>query len=515
MNGSPLDAADLRCGRVLVAVALLSGIGLMWPLWTGGPLVLDEHCSYWIVDAETPGTIYSRSLSHAATPPLSSWLQWLSLSLLGKSEVAFRLPSALCYLGAIGVTFLVGAALDRPMTGGLAALFVAWHPEALTEVRLARPYGLLLLLSALLLWGAARWWQAPASRTGPVTVGLSAAALLWTHYVAALLVATVGAVLFVSRGPGIAATRASQKHVVMAGLMIVLASLPLWPAVLRIAEWSPYLNYQRQSPKLTEFIGPIWWIGIPVGLVLSAVAGRRGAKTGTTRTRLIFITAAWGLLPLLALTVAARGDLTSLANPRYRVPFVVAGSYCIAQLIQWRAPPRSWAATACVLVIGAAWWFGGASPWGPGRLSDPLADEWQALAERIERDGRAGEPVFVQGGLVEASLIPLLYEDEAFVEYVGCRASRFYLESPHPRIGLPFLWDEQSGVQDYYRERMREIPESGQDSFWLACALDTDLNRNSCDGMQVIASQEGYEVVAELEYAQTILRRYRLIRERR
>lgn len=508
MNGAPHDASDARSGRLLLALALLSGAGLMSPLWFAGPLSLDEHCSYWIVAGPSGGSICTRSLQYAATPPLSSWMQRLSLAAFGKSEFAFRLPSALCYLAAIGMTFLVGTTLDSRTTGGLAALLVAWHPEALQDVRLARPYGLLLLLSAMLLWGAACWWARPASRWGPALVVVSAIALLWTHYVAVLLLATVGGALLMARGSSPAGIRPRRVHVLGAGLVIALATLPLLPAVQRMAEWSPFLNYRQQAPPLSELVGPVWWSTAAAALVVSLLPGRRTADEQASGRRLTLIAAAWGLLPVLVLALLAHGDLTSLANPRYRVPFVVGGSCCITAIIRWRAPRDGWAIAACTVVIIFAWWIGGVWPWDLGRLNDPLAAEWKDLAERIDRAGRAGEPVFVQGGLIESSLVPAMYDDQAFLEYVACRTSRFYLESEHPRIGLPFLWDQQSGVTDAFRQRLQNLPASGHRSFWLACALDTDLNRNSCDGLQRLAAQAGYEVVAEEKYPQTLLQRY-------
>lgn len=481
----------------------------MLPVRFAGPLVLDEHCSYWIVDGPAGGTISNRSLGYAATPPLSSWVQSLSLSLLGKSEFTFRLPSVLAYLAAIGATFLLGSALDNRTTGGLAALLVAWHPDALQEVRLARPYGLLLLLSALLLWGSVRWSRLPVSRLGPAVTVLSAAALLWTHYVAALLVVAAGAVLLFSRGPDPFAPPLRRLHVTAAGLLIMVISLPLWPAVLRMLEWSPFLNYRTQDPGWADLISPVWRGAIPAGVILALLPVRRVRSEHVHRTRLVLTTAAWGLLPVLLLVLLARGDMTSLADPRYRVPFVVAGSCFITQFLQWRSPSRLWTTAACVLMLGSAWWMTGSRPWDPGRLGDPLGGEWRDLATRVEREGRTGEPLFVQGGLIEARLVPALSDDAAFLEYVACRASRFYLPSEHPRIGLPFLWNPQTGVTDVFRARLRTLPESGHESFWLACALDTDLNRNSWEGMQSLALQEGYTVIAQEQYPQTILQRYR------
>jgi len=175
---------------VLILGLVVSWAVLMWPLIDAGPLVLDEHGSYWIIDAEIPGSSLSRALNYAAIPPLSSWLQEVFLWTFGKSEFVFRLPSALCMLGAILVTFQVGREMGNVATGGMAALLLTWHPEAMDEVRIARCYGLLMLLSAGLVWMTLRWKRSPASpiyallwSVAAVGVLCRASAHLWVVYV--------------------------------------------------------------------------------------------------------------------------------------------------------------------------------------------------------------------------------------------------------------------------------------------------------------------------------------------
>ena len=501
-------AGDQRRGRLLLAIALLSGCCLMWPMATAGPLVLDEHGSYWIVDSGLPGSSLERSLNYAAIPPLSSWLQMLSLAVFGKSEWAFRLPSAFCYLAAIGVIYLAGEVLADRQTGGLAALVLAWHPEALDEVRIARAYGLVLLLAALLLLITVNWWRVPRSRRLPVAWVATAAALIWTHYVAALFVLFVGLTLFAAPFRREGVTRIPVWSVVLTGSGGIALALPLVPALRRMSEWSPFLNYQSAEPSLGEIIGPVWWLGLPIGVIVASLQrSRDGSATGPGWPR-IMIALFWTLAPLLCLAGLATGSLTSLANPRYRVPFAAAGALLSAMLLRWRPAPFVLSLAGAVCLLAASWWAEGTHPFRLGRLSDALAPEWQSVAERIERDGLEGEPVFVQSGLIESSLVPVLHDDPLFMEYVACRAGRFYLESPHPRYGLPFLWDEQTGVVDFYGQLLSEEASPRVDTFWVACALDTDLNRNSLDGIRQIAEFSGFEVAEEHAYDLTALLRF-------
>ncbi|MFN8710123.1 MAG: ArnT family glycosyltransferase, partial [Planctomyces sp.] len=200
------DPAGDSIGRLLLVLACLSSIGLMFPMWSAGPLVLDEHGSYWMIDSDLPGTTLSRSLSYTAIPPLSGWLQELFLLALGKSELVFRLPSALCHLIAVPVIYFAGTTLRGRLPGGIAALLLAWHPEALDEVRIARCYGLVLLMASLVVWATLRWLKHGPQVRWVVAWTLSAAGLMWTHYTSALLVILAAGCLgfssFRARKPG-------------------------------------------------------------------------------------------------------------------------------------------------------------------------------------------------------------------------------------------------------------------------------------------------------------------------
>ena len=56
---------------------------------------------------------------------------WLSVLVLGKSDLTFRLPSAICAIAAIPVVYQTGKELSDSRTGGIAAMMLAWHPEAI------------------------------------------------------------------------------------------------------------------------------------------------------------------------------------------------------------------------------------------------------------------------------------------------------------------------------------------------------------------------------------------------
>src|SRR5690606_36025719 len=141
--------------------ALFTGGLAMAPAFRPWPLLLDEHVSYWIAAFDSPGSIGQRSMDQAATPPLSSIAQQVSLFVLGKSELAMRLPSIAAFFAAIFGIFAFGRARGMEAAGGAAALLFASIPVVVDECRLARPYALSVALGAWGLWASAQWARHP------------------------------------------------------------------------------------------------------------------------------------------------------------------------------------------------------------------------------------------------------------------------------------------------------------------------------------------------------------------
>lgn len=507
--------------NLLLLLAVASWCLLMWPLCTAGPLVLDEHGSYWIIDSDLPGSSLNRSLEYAAIPPLSSWLQEVFLNVLGKSEFAFRLPSALCALGAIVVCYLVGAASGCRLAGGLAACIIAWHPEAMDEVRIARCYGLVLLLGAVLMLALIRWQRSPDSFVWAISWSLAGAALIWTHYTAGLVVAVSGfaAAAFCLRA---GSNFRPISRLTIAVLLQMGLCLPLVSAVVRLSEWGPYMNFSKADASVLDVIGPFWWAGLPAGYALKVLITRFGkASTNTTEHDIgeensgstvrsmapYFLTAACALIPLIILTGLSSGEISSLSNPRYRIASAPAGA-CFAALLLSSSWKTAFPCGVAFLLI--AWLCSPADPWTLKRLDSPADLDWRQLnahlAERVEQE----EPIFVLSGLVEGYLVPVFEADPVFMEYVACRVSRFYVETHHPRIAIPFRWDIR-GTSDAYRERLKSWQNSSG-SVWVACATDTDLNRFSMAGVELILESSGYEPVEIKTWPNATLIQYRYSR---
>ena len=152
--------------RLLLAVVL--GVGILvrfWHLGTPG-LHGDEEtmamATMHIVQDGRPilpsGMFYPRGMTEL-------YLMALSVLAFGESEWAFRLPSALCGVLVIALTYLVGRRFLRPQWNLALAATTALLPEAITYSQTARMYIFLLAaiagcMACLFEWertGRLRW----------------------------------------------------------------------------------------------------------------------------------------------------------------------------------------------------------------------------------------------------------------------------------------------------------------------------------------------------------------------
>lgn len=508
---------------LLLAVALISASSLTFPAWIESPLLLDEHVSYWVAGQENPGSLWERSLDYAATPPLSSVMQRMAVTCGGRSSRALRLPSAICFLAAIVGVFLTGSALRQPTVGGVAALLLAWHPEAVDWMRVARPYGLSMGLSAWALWCTVQWARDPQRMSWAVGWTCINAALVWTHYLNLPLVLLQAVTLCGFRWFRLAGQDRGLRGVWLALVVLGLLLSPLWPACRRIAEWAPLLNYRQAPPSLMEMIGPLWWAGLPLGLAtagaLSALKlGRAVSPAEGPRTRGVAVFAVWGVAPMLLLAVGAEAVSPSLGEMRYRIVYAPAGCLLIASLLErvrQRFRRGRSAGTygillpAAAVCMTAAWWSSGSIPWRSQMLNAPAAPDWETLALELDAHSADGEPVFVASGLIEQRLVPAFYDDPVFMDYTSCRLGRFYVRTAHPRYALPWVWPPSPDLAAYYRHVVSESSGTSHDVVWVAGGTDTDLGRGGIEGVSLLLRESGFRETGRWEQRTAALLQFR------
>jgi 4-amino-4-deoxy-L-arabinose transferase-like glycosyltransferase len=129
-------------------------------------------------------------------PILYHWLAAVPVAVAGFSETAVRLPSALAGAALVGWTARFGTALWGPVPGLIAAGLLATTPALFSRVRVARPDVLMVLLLAIALGMAFRWWRDRRPADASAALALLGAATFAKGPVAPVLfVVTLGAFL--------------------------------------------------------------------------------------------------------------------------------------------------------------------------------------------------------------------------------------------------------------------------------------------------------------------------------
>jgi len=165
--------------RWLVRVLVLAGALRLFRIGANS-LWFDEAFS-WLVARQGAWAILSRRLA-PILPPLYHFLLhfWIWM---GESEVIVRSFSAFCGLLTVPVMYALGRELFTPAAGLAAALLTAVLPFHVYFAQEARPYALVILLGALMLWRFVRSWRSTGYGTW-LGLGLLVALNLYAHYFA-------------------------------------------------------------------------------------------------------------------------------------------------------------------------------------------------------------------------------------------------------------------------------------------------------------------------------------------
>lgn len=188
--------------------------------------------------------------------------------LVGDSEFALRLPSALFGLIGMAATYAVGKHLFDRRTGLIAVVILGTTSFFVYYTREARMYSLLLALAALSTLLYLRWRDRPSVMRG-LWYGLILAALFYTHYAGALVIVTHVAHLVLTRlftARNLSTTYRTKGLSPLFKLIPGLRNLlPYALAFILFLPWLPiFVNQIRANPN-----GPL---AIPVATDWAAVA---------------------------------------------------------------------------------------------------------------------------------------------------------------------------------------------------------------------------------------------------
>ncbi len=224
--GSPATAAravgrlppwwPLAALTLLAAVLRLSTLGLQ---------------SFWFDEAFTSVHVLHPSLFKTLdsitrtenSPPLWYVLEWLDYRLLGTSEWALRLPSALAGIALVPVAWGVGRELAGRSAAIATALLVTVGPIFVWYSQEARVYGLYALVSGVAMLCFLRLLEAPEDRARLIAFAAAGVLALVTFYFTVFMLAGMAARLLWSPR--------TRRRCVPGLLAIGLAGLALLPLI--------------------------------------------------------------------------------------------------------------------------------------------------------------------------------------------------------------------------------------------------------------------------------------------
>jgi hypothetical protein len=270
---------------------ILGSVGLGQPsLW------IDEAHSVEFSGLHSAFLVVLNAAVRDAYPPLYFLvLHWWRA--LGSGEAWLRALSLSFHLASIPLAYLAGRRLVSARAGVLAAALLAVSPFHLAFAREIRMYSMVEFLSLASVWGMLRW-TSDRSRRGWWVMAFAGVALIYTHFMGALLLLCEGAWLW-----GMRRERFIWRGTVRWAAFTAVLFLPWLPLFLKAGMVTG--GYGAVAPFLQlgwYFLGVLgagfgqaWWVlAVAVAAMLAlGWAGFESLAPGPARRFLAW----WALLP--------------------------------------------------------------------------------------------------------------------------------------------------------------------------------------------------------------------------
>ena len=278
----------------LVFLAILAaGVGLRLHYLTRD-IRHDEAWTY-LVYARRPVYLTPLLLTDVNHHPLNTLLIQASVALFGNPVWAIRLPAFLFGVGCIPAGYALGRALGGAGVGAIAAASIA-GASAMVEYSVnARGYSAVAFFALLLLWAGQRAVRTGALQAWAVAI-LAAACGIYANVV--MVLPGIAAFVWFM---GLALTRPAPwrrravRHVVLAGMGVVAATLFLYVPIFTVNGWDAIANSQGIKARagtlealstLPRFVAglmedwgrdvwaPLAWVGLALAVAAPALARR-------------------------------------------------------------------------------------------------------------------------------------------------------------------------------------------------------------------------------------------------
>jgi mannosyltransferase len=313
-------AAPSRVPLVVAAGAAVAvALGLVLRFWTHSDMWLDEALTVNV--ARVPLHDLTDALRRDGAPPLYYVLLHFWMRGLGTGDLATRSLAGIFGVLSLPLMWFAGRRLGGRSVAWAAALLLASSPFAIRYSTENRMYSLLIFLTLVGYLALTSALRKP--RPGNLVVlGLTTAALLYTHYWALYLVFVVGGMLLYRAVTGSREARRALGAVVAGCVLFV--------------PWLPILSYQLRHT------GTPWAVPASFSAMVHAVGGFAGGDPSVSSAWDSSPTRGLGLIFLVLVLLAVFGaaldarriELDLRTRPRARsVAFVTAAVLLIAIVV--------------------------------------------------------------------------------------------------------------------------------------------------------------------------------------
>ncbi|MEJ8474666.1 glycosyltransferase family 39 protein [Roseibium algae] len=378
----------------LSAVLIIGAVLRLWHL---------DRTSLWY-DEAVSWSQSNGSLAHLVTsvasdnyPPLHNLLLWLTMPVLGDTEFALRLPSAVAGIVSIWLIYELGKLVFDQNTGLLAALLLALSPFHIWFSTEARMYALFAFTGLAFLIALFKTLQG-GRLIWPLLTAFFGAAFLYSHIYATFAIACVGSVLLLQLALGHAEPDKINRKAQLRALAALLAATCLflpWLVILATRAkdvvsngfWIATPDWQFLTVMVRDMAGSEYLFLALVALCLVAILPKtqKSAQSGARRNEV------WLLAAYCFGSFVIAYALSILLRPILFDRYLIA-SWPVLLLLSAAGASRLGTRIGPIALMALTFWL----------TAQPLSF---TLAEKIRPQWRDITYIYIEGRQDEAPLL--------------------------------------------------------------------------------------------------------------
>jgi Dolichyl-phosphate-mannose-protein mannosyltransferase len=418
-----IGSIEVRMQYAIYTLALAVSISI-WFIAIRAPLWLDETISFWQINAGFSGISSRQGLSF----PAYSYILWLSAVVLGKSEIALRIPQVLAMLGAVYLLYRAARELFERDVAIIAAVIFCLHPVVIFASIDVRPYAFAALAISSSIF-ALVCLRRNNSNWLAALFGLSAACIVYFQFLFVVILPALAICFLALKGSD---RKTLRRQLGVALVAFVLAFLPVIPG-LHYMFHTGGTHVFANAPTLVELAQTLAQRRIAfvlaVTIFIAAIRRRLDLQTHLEGWP-VLLCASLALVPILILYGVSVGTSIHVFESRYRL-IAVPGVALSWALVVSRINSRTLRLLFCVAAVAATAYH---------YLSSPTFKfhgyTWKYALEFVEKNASADDaPVLICSDLPEANYMPMPVGSA--IKDSGIFAPLTYYKLSVPVVGLP------------------------------------------------------------------------------